>query len=59
MQETNVFIVSYVKCGVLTDYVNEYIKENFILLEKSDKKSLVESVEKPETFKYKIYIRKS
>lgn len=59
MQETNVFIVSYVKCGVLTDYVNDYIKENFILVEKSDKKSLIESVEKPKTFKYKVYIRKS
>lgn len=59
MQETNVFIVSYVKCGVLTDYVNDYIKENFILIEKSDKKSLIESVEKPKTFKYKVYIRKS
>ena len=58
MQETNVFIVSYVKCGVLTDYVNDYIKENFILIEKSDKKSLIQSVEKPKTFKYKIYIRK-
>lgn len=59
MQETNVFIVSCVKCGVLTDYVNDYIKENFILIEKSEKKSLIESVEKPKTFKYKVYIRKS
>ena len=59
MQEVDVYIVSYVKCGVLTDFVNDYIAKNFVLIEKSDKKSLIKQIEKPESFNYKIYVRKS
>ena len=57
MDEANVYVVSYIRCGVLTDYVNEYIAENFVLLQNSQQASLVGHLEKPASFTYKIYVR--
>ena len=57
MDEANVYVVSYVRCGVLTDYVNDYILENFVLLQNSQQASLVGHLEKPASFTYKIYVR--
>ena len=58
MDETNVYVVSYIRCGVLNDYVNSYIAENFTLLQQSEQAALVSHIEKPATFTYKIYVRK-
>ena len=59
MEETDIYIVSNIKCGVVTDYVNEYIAKNFELIQNSDEYELVKDIEKPKTFNYKIYVRKN
>lgn len=57
MDEADVYVVSKINCGVLTDYVNGYITENFVLLQNSEKSGLIADLEKPSTFTYKIYVR--
>ncbi|MBQ9113483.1 MAG: hypothetical protein IJY05_00995 [Clostridia bacterium] len=58
METTDVYVVSYIKCGVLTDYVNEYIADNFVLLENSTMADDVAELKKPSTFTYQIYVRR-
>lgn len=58
MERVDIFVVSYIKCGVLTDYVNDYIADNFTLIVNSGKYELIKDIEKPQSFTYKIFVRK-
>ena len=46
LDEANVCVVSYIRCGVLDEYVNEYLSENFVVIK-----------EKSEDFPYRLLVR--
>lgn len=58
MEITDVYIVSHVDCGVLTDYVKGYIQNNFVPIQSSEKRDAIKDLSKPSTFNYTIYVRK-
>ena len=55
LDETDVIVFSYLNAGVMNEYVSAYIAENFTTAAPSVVSNA--RIEKPETFRYKVYYR--